>query len=74
MVTNDSSALQTPAIYLQSTIHPWTEFAALVLSGIVFILVLKKIFKWESFSLLFKNLPVIISPQPLLKADQPHKS
>jgi hypothetical protein len=56
MVTNGSSALQTPAVYEQFNIQPWTEFAALVLTGIVFILILKLIFKWGSFSLLFKNI------------------
>jgi membrane protease YdiL (CAAX protease family) len=52
LVTNNSSALQTSALYEQVNIHPWTEFASLVLSGIVFILILKMIFRWESFSLL----------------------
>jgi uncharacterized protein len=61
MVTNSSSALQTPALYEQFNIHPWTEFAALVVIGMVFIFVLKMIFKWESFSLLFRK---IIAPLP----------
>jgi hypothetical protein len=51
-VTNNSSALQTSALYEQVNIHPWTEFASLVLSGIVFIFLLKMIFRWGSFSLL----------------------
>jgi membrane protease YdiL (CAAX protease family) len=58
MVTNQSSALQTPALYEQSTIHPWTEFAALIVTGIIFILILKIIFKWGKISLLFKKIPV----------------
>jgi membrane protease YdiL (CAAX protease family) len=58
MVTNQSSALQTPALYEQSVIHPWTEFAALIVTGIIFILILKLIFKWERISLLFKKIPV----------------
>lgn len=53
MVTNKSSALQTPALYVQNTITPWTEFAGLLISGIVFILVLKFVFKWEGLSVLF---------------------
>lgn len=56
MLTNDSSALQTPALYEQHLIHPWTEFGALILSGIIFILILKMIFKWDSFSLLFTKI------------------
>jgi hypothetical protein len=57
MVTNRSSALQTQALYEQINIHPWTEFAALVVTGIVFIMILKLIFKWERFSLLFRKIP-----------------
>jgi hypothetical protein len=51
-VTNSSSALQTPALYEQRIVYPWTEFMGLVAGSIVFIVVLKFIFKWESFSLL----------------------
>jgi hypothetical protein len=58
MVTNDSSALQTPALYEQFNIHPWTEFAALILMGILFIFILRMIFKWERFSLLFEKISV----------------
>ena len=56
MVTSGSSALQTPALYEQSSIHPWTEFGALVLTGIVFIIILKIIFKWENIWLLFGKI------------------
>lgn len=58
MLTNKSSALQTPALYEQLNIYPWTEFAALVLTGIVFVLILKIIFKWDNFSLLFSKVKV----------------
>jgi len=58
MVTNKSSALQTPALYEQQNIYPWTEFAALVLIGIVFVIILKLIFKWKDFSLLFSEVEV----------------
>jgi membrane protease YdiL (CAAX protease family) len=51
-VTNKSSALQTAAIYEQLKINPWMEFAGLLVSGIIFILILKVIFKWQDFSLL----------------------
>ena len=53
MVTNKSSALQTPALYEQHNIYPWTEFTGLIFTGIVFILILKIIFRWNDFSLLF---------------------
>jgi membrane protease YdiL (CAAX protease family) len=57
MVTNESSALQTNALYEQFNIHPWIEFAGLILTGIVFILILKMIFRWDKLSLLFKKIP-----------------
>jgi len=59
MVTNKSSALQTPALFEQQNIYPWTEFAGLIISGIAFIFILKMIFKWDDFSLLFRKVQVI---------------
>jgi uncharacterized protein len=56
MVTNKASALQTPALYEQHNIYPWTEFAALVVTGIIFIIILKNIFKWNDFSVLVKKI------------------
>lgn len=58
MVTSRFSALQTPALYEQSRIHPWTEFGAIVLAGILFIIILKIIFKWENMALLFGKIRV----------------
>lgn len=48
MVTNRASALQTSAVYEQLNIYPWIEFAGLLITGIVFILILKKVFGWGS--------------------------
>jgi len=56
MVTAKSSALQTPALYQQLNVFPWAEFAGLVISGMIFILILKKLFGWEDFSLIFKKI------------------
>lgn len=56
MVTNKSSALQTPAIYEQQNIYPFNEFVALLVTGIIFIIVLKIIFKWDDFSLLLGSV------------------
>jgi membrane protease YdiL (CAAX protease family) len=56
MVTQESSALQSPALYVQNTIHPWTEFTGLLVSGILFILILKLIFRWKDFSRIKQNL------------------
>ena len=50
MVTSRSSALQTAALYEQSSIHPWIESGALLAVGLLFILVLKWIFRWRNFS------------------------
>jgi membrane protease YdiL (CAAX protease family) len=56
MVTSESSALQTPALYQQYNIHPWMEFSALVFTGILFISILKMIFKWDNFNVLFRKI------------------
>jgi uncharacterized protein len=56
LVTSKSSALQTPALYQQVNVFPWTEFAGLVVSGIIFVLVLKKIFGWKDFSVIFSKI------------------
>jgi uncharacterized protein len=58
MVTNQAAALQTPALYEQLNIFPWTELAGLFLSGIVFILILKYFFKWESFKPLWGEINI----------------
>ena len=58
MVTNKSSALQTPALYEQHNIYPWAEFTGLLFTGIAFVLILKIIFGWEDFSLLFREVKV----------------
>lgn len=52
MVTNSSSALQTPAVFEQHNIFPWTEFSALLVTGILFILILRRIFKWQDYSVI----------------------
>jgi len=55
-VTNSSSALQTSALYEQKNIYPWTEFAGLLLASVIFIIVLKIIFRWEDFSRLWGKI------------------
>jgi len=56
MVTNRSSALQTSALFEQHNIHPWIEFSALLLTGIIFVFLLKIIFGWRNFSVLFGEI------------------
>lgn len=60
MVTNSSSALQTPAVFIQQTIHPWLEFAALLFTGIVFLFILRAFLGWKDFSALFSR----VKPEP----------
>jgi len=52
MVTNEASALQTPAVWVQHAIHPWIEFGVMLLMGIVTVLILAGIFKWKSLTFL----------------------
>jgi uncharacterized protein len=56
MVTNESSALQTPALYEQHNYQAWIELGGLVISGILLVLILKKVFKWGDYSILFKKV------------------
>ncbi len=52
MNSNESSALQSDALFIQKNIYPWIEFASLFLIGILAIIIMKIIFRWESFSVL----------------------
>jgi membrane protease YdiL (CAAX protease family) len=58
-VTHKSSALQTPALYEQLKVHPWTEFAGLVISGVLLIVVLMVIFKWKDLSVIFRKIGTV---------------
>ena len=43
--------------FMSSTsLYPWVEFAALLAVGLIFILILKMIFRWKGFSLLTGNV------------------
>jgi uncharacterized protein len=55
MVTHESSALQSPALYEQVSVHPWTEFAGLAFSGGAFIIILNIIFRWKDYSVLLSR-------------------
>lgn len=56
MVTNKSSALQTPALLVQHNIYPWTEFTGLLFTGIAFVMILKIVFRWDDFSILWGKI------------------
>jgi membrane protease YdiL (CAAX protease family) len=46
MVTNSSSALQTPALYEQQNIYPWIEFWSLAAASVIFFAAMWLIFRW----------------------------
>jgi uncharacterized protein len=52
-LTNKASVLQTPALYVQKNIYPWTEFTGLLILSVIFIIILAIIFKWKNFSRLW---------------------
>ena len=52
MVTNEFSALQTPALYEMHQINIWIEFVSMVIIGVLIIIILKKILGWENYTLL----------------------
>lgn len=53
MMTNDSSALQTNALFVQHNVYPWFEFSTMILMGVLIIIVMNRIFKWNNFSEIF---------------------
>ena len=52
MVTNDVSVLQTPALYEIHIMDPSVELISMVITGVVVIMILKKVFGWRNFSLI----------------------
>ncbi|MBP1666216.1 MAG: hypothetical protein H6Q23_1076 [Bacteroidetes bacterium] len=64
MNTNESSALQSEALFEQHNIYPWTEFTALLIMGIIVIIILKIIFRWKTFPALLSRVePGILTDQ-----------
>lgn len=50
-VTHESSTLQTPAVFEQTEIYPWFDFAALGLFAVIFFLVVRRKYHlshWEA--------------------------
>ena len=60
MVTHKSSVLQTPALYEQHNYLPWTEFTGLMIMGIIYILIMRRLFRWKDFSIIFSK----VNPAP----------
>ena len=56
MITNESSALQTPALYRQLEINPWYDLVSMLVMGLIVIAALKVIFRSSGFSVLLKKV------------------
>jgi membrane protease YdiL (CAAX protease family) len=66
MLTNKSSVLQTPSVYEQHVYNPGIEFLAMLAMGIVILVIMKLLFKWKGFSMLFRKVePVNTTVQVL---------
>jgi len=55
-VTNDNSALQTPALFTVDHINPVSDLAEFAGSILLFFLIAQLVFHWKSWSTLFKRL------------------
>lgn len=53
MLTNESSALQAPSLFIQHKIYPKTDFGAMILMGIIVLTVMSRVFKWKNLSSIF---------------------
>ena len=56
LVTNEFSALQTPALFEMHEMYPWVELISMIVTGVLVIGILKKLFGWKDFSLLYGNV------------------
>jgi uncharacterized protein len=57
-LTTKSSALQTPALYMQVTSYPWKEFAGQAVNSVLFLVILFIIFRWKDLSKLYGRVEV----------------
>ncbi|MGB8358751.1 MAG: type II CAAX endopeptidase family protein [Bacteroidales bacterium] len=57
-VTNKDSALQTPALYEQLEIHPWTDFRDLVIASLVFLAIIAIIYRWRDVRKLYAGIHI----------------
>ncbi len=46
-ITQESSALQTPALYEQQVVYPWSDLISLTLVSVVFIIIMGLLNKWS---------------------------
>jgi membrane protease YdiL (CAAX protease family) len=55
-ITNSSSTLQTPALFEQMDIKPWTEFGALLVTVVLFFLIMRSLYRWNELSVLWRKI------------------
>jgi membrane protease YdiL (CAAX protease family) len=67
-VTNKDSALQTPALYEQLEIHPWTDFKDLVIASLVFLAIIAIVYRWRDVRKLYARIAIRQQKEP--EADQ----
>ncbi len=57
-LTHKDSALQTQAMYEQMEIHPWKEFAGLVIMSVVFVAIIAVVYRWKDIRKLYAGITV----------------
>ncbi len=57
-LTQENSALQTPAMYEQIEIYPWKDFAGLVEMSVVFIIIMAIVYRWRDIRKLYSRITV----------------
>jgi membrane protease YdiL (CAAX protease family) len=64
LITHDDMALQTPALYEQTEIYPWKEFAGLVVMSVVFLVIMAIIYRWKDIRKLYARIIVpVVTPE-----------
>ena len=58
LITNKDMALQTPAMYEQTVIYPWREFAGLVVMSVVFVAIMAVVYRWKDIRKLYAKIRV----------------
>ena len=64
-LTSKASALQTPALYLQVTNHPWKEFAGLAICSAAFLAVMFIIYRWKDVRKLYERVEIVPGTVPV---------
>jgi uncharacterized protein len=57
LVTYESSALNTPALFTINRVDPWLLNLVLLISATIFILVMAKIYRWNDWKKIYTRIP-----------------